>query len=116
MNRLSRTLSDAYADAGHVQWYLQWRFIIRNENRTASLPSLPYRWPNGNGDVAKFLQGREKAEEWLAKYGSIYRIWSGSTPEVYVLNGRPPDFLLLLTDATQRNLRPGAPESCLQGL
>ncbi|CZT23686.1 related to trichodiene oxygenase cytochrome P450 [Ramularia collo-cygni] len=80
-------------------WYLQWKFIIRNENRTASMPSLPYRWPNGNGDVAKFLQGREKAEEWLAKYGSIYRIWSGSTSEVVISD--PEHLKVVFKDSDQ---------------
>ncbi|KAI4958680.1 hypothetical protein J4E86_004285 [Alternaria arbusti] len=67
-------------------WYLHWANPIKDEHGKKSLPSLPYIWPNGNGDVAKFLQGRENAEEWHKSHGSTYRIWSGSVSEVVVSN------------------------------
>lgn len=40
-----------------------------------------YKFPNGN-TKDKFLRGRENSYAWNEKYGSIYRIWAGSTPEV----------------------------------
>ncbi|KAF1362643.1 cytochrome p450 monooxygenase GliC [Lizonia empirigonia] len=64
--------------------YLHWANPIKNEHQTKNLPSLPYTWPNGNGDVAKFLQGRGNGDKWHQKHGSTYRIWSGSTSEVVV--------------------------------
>ncbi|OJD30966.1 cytochrome p450 oxidoreductase [Diplodia corticola] len=70
--------------SGLLDWYLHWAYPIKSEDGTKNLPSLPYRWPNGNGDVAKFLQGRQNAEEWLQKHGSIYRIWCGSSSEVVI--------------------------------
>ncbi|KAF1949857.1 cytochrome p450 monooxygenase GliC [Byssothecium circinans] len=51
------------------------------ENNTA-LPSLPYSFPNGQGNVEKFLQGRTNSAKWAREYGSLYRLWSGTTSEV----------------------------------
>ncbi|KAK8154305.1 cytochrome P450 monooxygenase [Phyllosticta citrichinensis] len=70
--------------SGFFNWYLHWAYPINSEDGTKNLPSLPYRWPNGNGDVAKFLEGRQNAEEWMEKLGSIYRIWCGSSSEVVI--------------------------------
>ena len=50
-----------------------------------SLPTCPYRWPNGQGDVAKFLEGDKNSDLWEGQFGGIYRLWAGTTPEVYVL-------------------------------
>jgi len=46
------------------------------------MPSTPYCFPNGNGDVDKFILGPQKNIEWREKYGGIYRIWNGMSPEV----------------------------------
>lgn len=46
------------------------------------MPTSPYQWPNGQGDVAKFLEGEENSNEWAKSYGRTYRIWSGMKPEV----------------------------------
>jgi cytochrome P450 len=46
------------------------------------MPSCPCRFPNGQGDVAKFLKGEKNSEEWNKEHGSIYRVWSGTTPEI----------------------------------
>lgn len=43
------------------------------------------RWQYLNGQTLdKFLDGRKKVQEWQ-KYGPVYRIWAGTTPEMYVL-------------------------------
>ncbi|KAM0545776.1 hypothetical protein ACHAPJ_011200 [Fusarium lateritium] len=46
------------------------------------LPSATYLFPNGQGDTAKFLHGKENSVEWQSQFGSIYRIWSGAKPEI----------------------------------
>lgn len=82
-----------------LNWYLHWRYPIKDVDGTKNLPSLPYVWPNGNGDAAKFLQGRENGEEWRKKLGSTYRIWSGSTPEVVI--SEPEHLKELFKDSDQ---------------
>ncbi|KAI4154654.1 MAG: hypothetical protein LQ340_001541 [Diploschistes diacapsis] len=62
--------------------WLLWCYPIKHESTFQSLPTLPYEWPNGQGNIEKFLHGRENSPQWAAKYGSIYRIWSGTTSEV----------------------------------
>jgi cytochrome P450 len=49
-----------------------------------SLPTCPYRFPNGQGDIAKFLEGERNSDEWAKEHGRIYRIWSGRTLEVVI--------------------------------
>lgn len=46
------------------------------------VPTCAYRWPNGQGDVAKFLEGQKNSRDWSSKHGGVYRIWSGMTPEM----------------------------------
>ncbi|KAK8001053.1 hypothetical protein PG991_013275 [Apiospora marii] len=46
------------------------------------LPSLPYVFPNGQGSVEKFLQGRANSALWEIKYGGLYRLWAGMRGEV----------------------------------
>lgn len=38
--------------------------------------------------MLKFFEGDKKAKIWQEKYGSVYRIWSGFSPEVYVSSCR----------------------------
>lgn len=49
-----------------------------------SIPTCPYIWPDGQGDVAKFLEGEQKSNDWAEGFGKVYRIWSGMTPEMCV--------------------------------
>lgn len=53
-------------------------------DRGTPLPSCPYVWPNGQGDIGKFLDGIENGEQWRQRYGTVYRIWSGMKPEMCV--------------------------------
>ncbi|POR35290.1 Putative cytochrome P450 [Tolypocladium paradoxum] len=62
-------------------WLSFW-YPVRHVHDKSSLPSVPYRFPNGQGDAAKFLHGSENSLLWQRQYGSLYRIWSGTTPEV----------------------------------
>ena len=62
--------------------YLCWRYPIKDQAGAHSLPTCPYSWPNGQGDVGKFLEGIENSEVWGKKYGKVYRIWSGMKSEV----------------------------------
>ncbi|KAK2054711.1 cytochrome P450 [Colletotrichum caudatum] len=61
---------------------LVYRFPIQTPDGLASIPSCPYQWPNGQEDDGKFLSGIENSARWQAKHGSVYRIWSGMTPEI----------------------------------
>ncbi|TVY22563.1 Cytochrome P450 monooxygenase [Lachnellula hyalina] len=62
--------------------WLCWKHPIKSTEAGRSLPTVPYRFPNGQGDSAKFLYGKENSLKWEKKHGQIYRIWSGRTPEV----------------------------------
>ncbi|PSR83624.1 cytochrome p450 monooxygenase GliC [Coniella lustricola] len=57
-------------------------FPIKHVDHAASLPSLPYVFPNGQGNVEKFLRGRANSARWASEYGSLYRLWSGISSEV----------------------------------
>lgn len=61
------------------------------------MPSCPYRFPNGQGDVAKFLRGEKNSEEWKKEHGSIYRVWSGTTPEIVLTS--PKDIKTVFKDS-----------------
>ena len=43
----------------------------------------PWVYPNGQLG-AKFLQGLESSESWARCYGTVYKVWAGLTPEMYV--------------------------------
>ncbi|KAI0423552.1 putative cytochrome P450 oxidoreductase GliC-like protein [Xylaria sp. FL1042] len=55
---------------------------IKHIEQSTKLRSLPYRFPNGQGNVEKFLKGRKNSEKWEREYGSIYRLWSGTRGEI----------------------------------
>ncbi|KAI0546141.1 putative cytochrome P450 oxidoreductase GliC-like protein [Xylaria curta] len=55
--------------------------ITHREHKT-NLPSLPYIFPNNQGNAEKFLRGRANSYKWECEYGSIYRLWSGMSGEV----------------------------------
>ncbi|KAL2412777.1 Bimodular acetylaranotin synthesis protein ataTC [Exophiala dermatitidis] len=80
------SISDAVTDCLSVVF----DFILTRQNgilhrRTGKqIPSCPWKWPNGQGDVAKFLDGMENSELWGSDYGGCYRIWAGTSPEIVV--------------------------------
>ncbi|KAH8723135.1 cytochrome p450 monooxygenase GliC [Phaeosphaeriaceae sp. PMI808] len=63
-------------------YFLTLRYPVRHVHNKSALPSARYQFPNGQGDAAKFLHGRENSLLWQKQHGPIYRIWSGTTPEV----------------------------------
>ncbi|KAF2729058.1 cytochrome P450 [Polyplosphaeria fusca] len=67
-----------------INRYLLWKYPVSRlgSDLPKDLPTVPYRFPNGQGDVAKFLQGESNSQDWRVKHGSVYRIWSGMTPEI----------------------------------
>ncbi|KAJ5107500.1 hypothetical protein N7456_004175 [Penicillium angulare] len=65
-----------------IDWSLLRQYPIRHLEGGTPLPSCPYVWPNGQGDVEKFLEGIENTEQWGNKYGTLYRIWSGMKSEI----------------------------------
>ncbi|OTB04084.1 hypothetical protein M426DRAFT_321176 [Hypoxylon sp. CI-4A] len=77
-----RQVNDLFSYPFH--YYLVRRYPIKASSNGRPIPTCPYRWPNGQGDVAKFQEGEKNSEEWGRAYGRVYRIWSGMTPEVVV--------------------------------
>lgn len=57
---------------------------IKHTKNRDPLPSLPFSFPNGQGNVEKFFHGRENSAKWEQAYGRIYRLWSGTSSEMYV--------------------------------
>lgn len=86
-NLLSRVLT----------FYLKWREPITSVDGRQNLPTLPFVWPNGQGNVEKYLHGRENSVRWGAEYGSIYRIWSGFHGEIILTN--PTDIETVFRDS-----------------
>ncbi|CEJ82321.1 hypothetical protein VHEMI02392 [[Torrubiella] hemipterigena] len=48
---------------------------------TKPVPSLDYKWPNGQG-TEKFFEGTIASRRWMEENGPVYQIWSGIKPEV----------------------------------
>lgn len=69
-----------------LQFHLYRRYPVQHVDDKTPLPTLPYQWPDSQGDGAKFLQGQSNSERWEEQLGSIYRLWSGMNPEVYILS------------------------------
>ncbi|KAI0402332.1 putative cytochrome P450 monooxygenase [Xylaria palmicola] len=65
-----------------IHSFLVWKYPIRSISSDQPIPTCPYQWPNGQGDIGKFLEGEENSEKWGMRYGRVYRLWSGMTSEV----------------------------------
>ncbi|KAF2204308.1 putative cytochrome P450 monooxygenase [Delitschia confertaspora ATCC 74209] len=77
--------------------YLRWKYPIMHIQDNRPIPTCPYRFPNGQGDVAKFLEGIDNSGDWGKKYGSVYRIWSGFKPEIVLT--RPEHIQVVFRDS-----------------
>nr|ABV48727.1 cytochrome P450 monooxigenase [Penicillium lilacinoechinulatum] len=64
-----------------VDVFLRWKHPLLSRPGTRRLPHASFSWPNGQG-TEKFFQGRSVAREWRQRWGPIYQIWSGWTPEI----------------------------------
>ncbi|KAF2259667.1 putative cytochrome P450 monooxygenase [Lojkania enalia] len=81
--------------------FLSWRHATFKVDGKTSIPSCDYEWPNGQGDAAKFLYGASNSEKWGKKLGSIYRIWSGFTPEIVLT--KPEDIKNVFKDSNKHS-------------
>ncbi|KAL5364140.1 cytochrome P450 [Aspergillus floccosus] len=80
-----------------IDRFLTWKYPIKSEDGSKDLPTCPYRWPNGQGDVGKFLDGIENSSRWAKSYGTVYRIWSGTNSEVVLT--RPEQLQAIFHDS-----------------
>ncbi|KAE8137353.1 cytochrome P450 oxidoreductase GliC [Aspergillus pseudotamarii] len=67
-----------------IDAYLCFRNPLKSQDGRTKVPSCPYQFPNGQGNLAKFYEGASLSQHWREKYGPVYRIWSGLTPEIVV--------------------------------
>ncbi|KAI0970898.1 cytochrome P450 [Xylaria arbuscula] len=79
---LGQVMNDALSRCVHL--ILVCVHPVRHAEDSSSLPTCVYEFPNGQGDQAKFFHGRQNSEAWGKQYGSIYRLWSGTSPEVVI--------------------------------
>jgi len=77
--------------------YLRFRYPIKSSDGHESLPTLAFVWPNGQGNIEKYLRGRENSLAWGREYGPIYRIWSGFHGEIILT--RPKDIETVFRDS-----------------
>ncbi|KAL4886434.1 cytochrome p450 monooxygenase GliC [Aspergillus karnatakaensis] len=77
------------------------RYPIHNLSTGIPLPTLPYIWPNGQGDLDKFIGGIENRAQWAKQHGSIYRIWAGMKPEIVLQ--KPEHVKLVFRDSDQHS-------------
>ncbi|KAF3403878.1 Cytochrome P450 monooxygenase roqR [Penicillium rolfsii] len=66
-----------------INFFLLWWYPIYSTDGQTTIPTCPYRFPDGGGSL-KFLEYERISCQWAAKYGPVYRIWVGLTPEMYV--------------------------------
>ncbi|RYO97034.1 hypothetical protein DL765_011332 [Monosporascus sp. GIB2] len=50
---------------------MQFIYPIKAVSDGQSIPTCLYRWPDGQGDPAKFLEGEENSERWRKQYGTV---------------------------------------------
>ncbi|KAH7070903.1 cytochrome P450 [Paraphoma chrysanthemicola] len=88
--------------------YLRFRYPIRTVDGHGVLPTLPFVFPNGQGNIEKYLRGRENSMQWGATYGHIYRIWSGFHGEIVLT--KPNDIEIVFRDS-HKHLKANANDS-----
>ncbi|KJK74876.1 hypothetical protein H634G_09920 [Metarhizium anisopliae BRIP 53293] len=80
-----------------ISLYLCWRYPIKSTDGKTPLPTASYTFPNGQGNVAKFLEGEEGSRKWQQQLGSMYRIWTGFDSEVVLM--RPEQVQTVFKDS-----------------
>ncbi|KAL3459736.1 cytochrome P450 [Aspergillus heterothallicus] len=88
---ISRTLS----------FYLTRRYPIHHLETGRPLSGRPYQWPNGQGDVDKFIDGIENRDKWAREHGQIYRVWAGMKPEIVLQ--KPEHVKLVFRDSDRHS-------------
>ncbi|KAL4863831.1 hypothetical protein BDV12DRAFT_201697 [Aspergillus spectabilis] len=69
--------------SGIIDIFLRWKYPLPRPPGATPLPRARYTWPNGQG-TEKFFNGRSVAREWRHRWGPMYQVWSGWTPEVVI--------------------------------
>ncbi|KAF4212307.1 hypothetical protein CNMCM8980_001799 [Aspergillus fumigatiaffinis] len=82
---------------------LLWWYPIHSIDGRTFIPTCPYRFPDGGGKI-KFLEGETISRKWAERYGPIYRIWVGLTPEIIVT--RPDDIKTAFKDSGNHRKAP----------
>ncbi|ORY14667.1 putative cytochrome P450 monooxygenase [Clohesyomyces aquaticus] len=77
--------------------YLEWKHPILSTDGQQRIPTCPYRFPNGQGDIAKFLEGEKNSKAWGKVHGKLYRLWSGTNQEIVLSN--PEDIKIVFRDS-----------------
>ncbi|EFY94492.2 Cytochrome P450 CYP5334A1 [Metarhizium robertsii ARSEF 23] len=55
------------------------------------------KWQFPNGQIFdKFVNGRAKSDEWIKKFGNVYRVWGGCSPEIVITT--PEDLRIFSSD------------------
>lgn len=85
-----------------LSWVIEKYLLIRNPILSTGvvrrqIPTCPYQWPNGQGDVAKFLDGEKNSSDWAKEHGRVYRIWSGMKGEIVLTD--PEDVKTVFKDS-----------------
>ncbi|KAJ5441415.1 Cytochrome P450 oxidoreductase [Penicillium cf. griseofulvum] len=88
-------------------------YPIKGVDGSLSIPTCPYRFPDGQGSTAKFCDGESASRNWADRYGPIYRIWSGFTPEVVLT--RAEDVKVAYRDSSRHRKAPDLNSGWLLG-
>ncbi|BCS28402.1 cytochrome P450 monooxygenase gliC [Aspergillus puulaauensis] len=84
-----------------LDFYLTRRYPIHHLETGKTLPGRPYQWPNGQGDVDKFIDGIENRATWAKDHGQIYRVWAGMKPEIVLQ--KPEHVKLVFRDSDRHS-------------
>ncbi|KAL4783359.1 cytochrome P450 [Aspergillus varians] len=100
----STLLAEAFTNliSSVLNAYLTRRYSIKHLKTGQSIPGRPYRWPNGQGDAGKFLDGIENRTSWANEHGQIYRIWAGTKAEIVL---QKPEHVKLVFRDSDRHFK-----------
>ncbi|POS75435.1 cytochrome P450 monooxygenase [Diaporthe helianthi] len=80
-----------------IHFWLIRKYPLTSASDGRSIATCPYNWPNGQGDIGKFLEGERNSKIWGSTHGSVYRIWNGMTPEIVLSD--PADVQVVFRDS-----------------